>query len=297
MRRRSRSRDTPQRALKLSSYDVERISEKTARKLFEMQEARDLKKTEEKQREEFWQEGSDFLVCKPCSALAKTPEVPRELVKSIIGGRLGIIGKLQGNGELKSAGRLRRQMNEHKETSIHKWCSKKMEDNKKVKKKFEEENRDVGYNVILAFLKCARRGLSATDFQDNIDFLHLIPGLQKSQKNDSSGRFFQLRSDTFEVMTEAMHDMFKGEEGITEISVTLDKVTVQHRSFTVLLTLFFVEGKIYCALNDLLTMTEDDYDARGTAAMVVRCLKETLGLSRTQLAAKLVHFRSEMLLK
>ena len=64
--------------------------------------------------------------------------------------------------------------------------------------------------------------------------------------------------------------MFRDEEGITEIAVTLDKVTVQHRSFTVLLTLFFVDGKIYCALNDLLTMKEDDYDARGTAAMVVR---------------------------
>jgi len=87
--------------------------------------------------------------------------------------------------------------------------------------------------------------------------------------------------------------MFRDEEGITEIAVTLDKVTVQHRSFTVLLTLFFVDGKIYCALNDLLTMKEDDYDARGTAAMVVRSLKETLGLSRTQLAKRLVHFRSD----
>lgn len=87
--------------------------------------------------------------------------------------------------------------------------------------------------------------------------------------------------------------MFRDKEGITEIAVTLDKVTVQHRSFTVLLTLFFVDGKIYCALNDLLTMKEDDYDARGTAAMVVRSLKETLGLSRTQLAKRLVHFRSD----
>ena len=94
-------------------------------------------------------------------------------------------------------------------------------------------------------------------------------------------------------MTEAMHNMFRDEEGITEIAVTLDKVTVQHRSFMVLLTLFFVDGKIYCALNDLLTMKEDDYDARGTAAMVVRSLKETLGLSRTQLAKRLVHFRSD----
>ena len=184
-------------------------------------------------------------------------------------------------------------MSNHTEASLHKWCVQKMEDNKRVKKTFDEENKDVGHNVIRAFLKCARRGLSAADFQDNIDFLHLTPGLKKSQKNDSGARFFQLRGDTFQVMTEAMHNMFRDEEGITEIAVTLDKVTVQHRSFTVLLTLFFVDGKIYCALNDLLTMKEDDYDARGTAAMVVRSLKETLGLSRTQLAKRLVHFRSD----
>ncbi len=40
-------------------------------------------------------------------------------------------------------------------------------------------------------------------------------------------------------------------------------------------------------------MSEDKYDARDTAKMVVTSLKVTLGLSRTQLASKLVHFRLE----
>lgn len=97
---------------------------------------------------------------------------------------------------------------------------------------------------------------------------------------------------TFEVLTDAVQGMFQGDE-ITEISATLDKVTIQHRTFTVLVCFFYYKGSIYCLLNDLLQMSEDKYDARDTAKMVVTSLKVTLGLSRTQLASKLVHFRSE----
>ena len=70
--------------------------------------------------------------------------------------------------------------------------------------------------------------------------------------------------------------MFKSEK-ITELSATftLDMVTVQLRSFTVLLTFFFRNGKIFCLLNSVLKMGEDDYDSAGTASMVVRSLKES----------------------
>ena len=73
-----------------------------------------------------------------------------------------------------------------------------------------------------------------------------------------------------------------------EISV---KVTVQSRSSCVLLTYFFYNGKIYCLLNELLKMGEEDYDSDGTAKMVVSEMSKTLGLTRTQLAKKLLHFR------
>ena len=64
------------------------------------------------------------------------------------------------------------------------------------------------------------------------------------------------------------------------VTFTMDKVTVQHRTFTVLLSLFFYEGSIYCLLNDILNMEDDDYDGPGTAGIVVRSLM----LTRTQLA-------------
>ena len=158
-------------------------------------------------------------------------------------------------------------MRRHCDNSLHKWCARKAEEEKIVNKTFEEENKTVAFNVIRAYLKNARRGLGSADFQADIDFQHLTPGVPKSQKNDSSSTFFQLRDDTFEVPTGEVHNLFKGDL-ITELSVTLDKVTIQHRTFTVLLCFFFYEGSIYCLLNDLLKMEDDDYDAPRTAGIV-----------------------------
>ena len=90
-------------------------------------------------------------------------------------------------------------------------------------------------------------------------------------------------------MTESVQDLFKSGD-ITEFAVTLDKVTVQHRSFTVLLTFFFHGGTIFCLLNDLVKMNMEEYSAEGTAVMVSNKLQQTLGLSRTLLAGRLLHF-------
>ena len=148
----------------------------------------------------------------------------------------------------------------------------------------------MGKTVILMYLKNARSGGSSADFLNDIDFTHLLSNVTNSTKNNSCNIFFELREDTFEVVTGVIHDLFKSGK-ITELSATLDKVTVQHRSYTVLLSFFFYDGSIYCLLNALLKMEEADYNAEGTATLIVNCLKETLGLSRTQLANLLVHFR------
>ena len=112
----------------------------------------------------------------------------------------------------------------------------------------------------------SEEGLGSADFHADIDFQHLTPGVPKSQKNDFCSTFFQLRYDIFEVLTGEVYNLFKGDL-ITDLSVTftMDKVTVQHRTFTVLLSLFFYEGSIYCFLNDLFNMEDDDYDGSGTA--------------------------------
>ena len=75
-----------------------------------------------------------------------------------------------------------------------------------------------------------------------------------------------------------------------DIAVTLDKVTVHRVSYTVIMTYFFQNGKIHVILNKLQELTSVDYSGMETASMVVAVLKETLGLTDTQLARILRHF-------
>ena len=89
-------------------------------------------------------------------------------------------------------------------------------------------------------------------------------------------------------MSEKTKSFFKNH--VNHITVTLDKVTVQRTSYTVILTFFFCQGKIHIILNKLATLSTDEYDAVGTAEMLVQTLVETLGISRTRLASVLVHF-------
>jgi hypothetical protein len=203
----------------------------------------------------------------------------------------GVIGKTKEDGKPQVGGQLRRNMSRHCEGSLHRWCVREAAKMKKDTKTFEEENKEVGMTVMMTYLKNARRGGGAADFLHDIDLTHLLPGVTNSTKNNSRNTFFELRDDAFEVVTGAVQELFRSEK-VTEFSATLDKVTVQHRSYTVLLTFFFHEGSIFCLLNSLLKMNEEDYDAVGTARMVVNSQKETLGLTRTQLANKLLHFRS-----
>ena len=66
-------------------------------------------------------------------------------------------------------------------------------------------------------------------------------------------------------------------------------MTVGHVSYMVILTYFFHDGQIFIYLNRLEKLQEADYDGPGTAAMLVKVLRDTTGWSRPQLADRLVH--------
>ena len=89
-------------------------------------------------------------------------------------------------------------------------------------------------------------------------------------------------------MSEKTKTFFK--EHVKHITVTLDKVTVQRNSYSVILTFFFHKGKIHIILNKLAKLSTDEYDAEGTADVLINTLIETLGVTRTRLAVLLVHF-------
>ena len=54
-----------------------------------------------------------------------------------------------------------------------------MDSNKEAEKSFDQENEMVGKNIIRACIKNLRRGLGGADFQADVDFLQLTPGVPK----------------------------------------------------------------------------------------------------------------------
>ena len=279
------------KGVSMKKEDLEELSEKIAQKVFKLKEEKEELEKVKEARKEGWEEGSEFIICKSCSDHSNSEAIPKELLKSIRGkgAGCGVISKVAQNGELRPRWRVNEAMVKHCELDIHKWCAREAVKVKEAKKTTEEVNREVGITVILTYLKTARRGGSATDFLDNIDFTHLLPGVKKSTKNNSRQAFFDLRADTMAVVDSKVKELFR--DKVTEFSCTLDKVTVQRRSFTVLLTFFFLDGRIYCLLNGLISMKEDEYDSGGTAKMVVEKLRATLGMDRFGVTDKMVHCR------
>ena len=277
----------------IKEESLEAIAELVAKKVFKLKEEKDDREKVKEARKAGWDEGRDFIICKACTEHSDSEAIPKDLVKSRRGKGtgFGVISKVGANGEMRAGWRLNQAMVSHCELDIHKWCAREEVRVKEVKKTTEEMNREVGTTVILTYLKTARRGGSASDFLDNIDFTHLLPGVEKSTQNNSRQSFFDLRADTMEVVDSKVKELFR--DKVTEFSCTLDKVTVQRRSFTVLLTFFFLEGRIFCLLNALISMMEDEYDSAGTAKMVVKTLKASLGMDRFGVADGLVHCRLE----
>ena len=69
----------------------------------------------------------------------------------------------------------------------------------------------------------------------------------------------------------------------------MDKVTVERTSYTVIMTYFFVDGKILVILNKLQKLSTKDYNGEGTANMLISTLCETLGVTKMKLARILKH--------
>ena len=106
-------------------------------------------------------------------------------------------------------------------------------------------------------------------------------------RNDSRSEFFRLRNLVFDALTEKTQLFFA--KKVQDIAVTLDKVTTQRTSFTVICTYFFSEGKIHVILNKLQKLTTKDYNGIGTANMLIDTLCETLGVTKTKLSRLLKH--------
>ena len=199
-----------------------------------------------------------------------------------------MISQKNKKGKMRTLNILDKVCRRHEKTNIHIWCEMKEKKELEKKKSFEERNEEAGLEVIRTAIKVMKRGGGSADFLADLDLLSLTPGVVYAVKNNSRDAFFEIRDSTFEVVVQKMQKFFR--DNIKNITASLDKVRVNHVSYTVLITYFFWDGILHCVLNELTILSLDDYDSQGTARMVVESLTRTLGYSRTQLANVLRHF-------
>ena len=150
---------------------------------------------------------------------------------------------------------LNQQKKRHSEKPLHTWCVKKEQDEAKCKSENQDKNYRAGEKVVRNALYCLKRGLGAEDFLglNEKDLGSDIPNT--ATKNDSKAQYFNLRNIVFELVSDKTKTFFKNH--VNYITVTLDKVTVQRTSYTVILTFFFHQGKIHIILNKLAKLSTE----------------------------------------
>jgi hypothetical protein len=273
----------------------EQIAHKAASKTIEMLKAEKEKiDAENVEVKETWSEGDTMMICRPCTRYSAKDDVPLKLSRKRRG-NFGMIEKKGADGKPRLKRDILRAVKEHSVNELHTYCCIREKDEEDNEADFEKENKAAGRVTIRNIIKTLKRGGSSVDFQADNNLFHLESNYQDivvATKNDSSESFFKVRDVVFDVVSEKVKAWFsaRGPGEVEEVSVTLDKVTVQRTSYTVLLTYFFRDGVIYILLNKLMVMKVDEYDSEGTARAVVDSLVSTLGISRARLADILLHF-------
>ena len=116
----------------------------------------------------------------------------------------------------------------------------------------DQKNQYAANRIIRNAIICFKRSWSSEDFLALNEMNHLndidIENYVSATKNDSRANFFRLRNLIYDAFTGKIRSFF---EKVDDIAVTLDKVTVQRVSYTVVMTYYFKEGKIHCILNKL----------------------------------------------
>ena len=264
--------------LMLESTDIDQLSELIADKIINRKNDTDDKEVE---RSDVWIETDDEWICRECLEISDRDDVPATL-KSL---KRGTFGKIKKDAHQRN---INRSMKNHLSSELHKWCSdykckmkKESLDAESVSKKACEL---LVTNAVLCFKTCG----SSNDWVRLNDKDNLTEDLSPATVNDGKQEFFSLREICFSKLTKILQEQFKS--SVNSFSVTLDKVTLNHISYSVICSYFFHEGAIYVVLNDIHKMQINEYDSEGTAKMVGVTLMDTLGISKNILAVKCHHF-------
>ena len=227
-----------------------------------------------------WLDSEDHLTCESCLHLS-TMEIPNHL-KSLKRANFGVVSKNASKYNLK------RSIRVHVNSPLHIWCENRLKEITKAEDEKNKRNLEAATLLATNAALCFKTFGSAKDFVRLNDKDNMTDGLTPAFKNDGSQEFFSYREIFFTKLSDSVKKYFQ--EKVMSFSVTLDKVTDQRVSYTVIVSYFFSEGRLYYLLNSVHKMKSDDYDGEDTAKMVTRVLMETLGLSLASLRQRIHHF-------
>ena len=276
----------------MTEDEIEDLAEQLVKKMKVVEENEKEEQMIVGEERDMWMESELHVQCKPCALYARGGDVPQKLKTTSRGG-YGIVNKGQAGFHFTEA------KMKHKRAALHQWCFQKYLEKRDERISEENKNRIAGKKVCYNMLWCLTRYGSAYDFLALNDKDHIFASFDGENKdtvavkNNSTEMFFTLRGVVYDIVKKDIQDFFRDEKPetkIRDIAVTLDKMTIQHISYTVILAYFFRRGRIYCICVDVVVMNPEDYDSEGAARMVINSVCTSLGISRNRLIDILRHF-------
>ena len=207
------------------------------------------KRREEKfaQKSEIFEQTELAFRCRACLKYRNSPDRPKN-IRKFYKGDFGVIKKEGPDW------RIDHFLDGHLSSPLHVWCSNHLKRIESSRAEEETKEKEASEAVVRNALFTMKNCRSSCDFTRLQSLSSQNPRLKPytATKNDSRAIFFEIREMAYEKLRKIIFQIF---EDVLTINVSLDKITLDGRTFTALVTFFWHLGRLKCVLNDLLVMT------------------------------------------
>ena len=261
--------------LRLSDENCNQIATQVANLIFEKQRLKEDEEEETSFRKimKTLTETEKNYVCMACITYGHTEKIPKSL-RATARGNYGVFHKFDGTRKVNKT--RRESMKAHFKNPLHEMCVKLKAENQMQVEENRKKNVEACTKVVANAVYCLKYSLSSTDFVRLNDKDNLTSSGACATVNDGPQEFFAYRNKVYQLLSEKIKAAFKE---VKSCAFTLDKVTVQSKPYTVLVTYYFHHGEINVLLNNLHVMKSTEYDGEGRANFVVMELVRTLGIT------------------
>ena len=183
----------------------------------------------------------------PCNRFTSSQLIPAHL-RGLKRGVFGIV-----NGPLDKKARFR--MREHHQNLLHIECKKMYKKEFNEEKESREKNRNAATMIVsncIAALKEPGGGSKYFLKLNEKDSINPCLKNLTATKNDGQQLFFEIRDIACQKLENKIKKLISSKNSI---GISLDKVTLFGRSYTVIITFCFHEGVLHYFLSDLFVMS------------------------------------------